>query len=239
MAILGGAKVSDKIPVIRNLLGICDRVLIGGAMAYTFSLAQGGKVGNSLVEPDKVDLAKELLAAGGEKLTLPVDTHCGDKFSGDCSKLMVEAGRIPDGFQGLDIGPKTAALYADIVKAARTIVWNGPMGVFEMPPFDAGHQGRRPGDCRRPGHEHHRRRRQRRGHRAARLRRPGLARQHGRRRQPVDARRPEVPGRRTARREVMGIARRRSGRCCSAGSAVEKGGRLRRPDGVAGHWPSA
>jgi phosphoglycerate kinase len=138
VAILGGAKVSDKIPVIRNLLGICDRVLIGGAMAYTFSLAQGGRVGGSLVEPEMVGLAEELLAEGGEKLMLPVDAHCGDTFRGDCNKLVVDAGQIPDGFQGLDIGPKTAARYAEIVESARTIVWNGPMGVFEMPPFDAG-----------------------------------------------------------------------------------------------------
>jgi phosphoglycerate kinase len=138
VAILGGAKVSDKIPVIRNLLGICDRVLIGGAMAYTFSLAQGGKVGKSLVEPEMIELAKELLAAGGDKLTLPVDSHCGDQFTSDCNKQVVASGRIPDGYQGLDIGPKTAQLYAEIVKGAKTIVWNGPMGVFEMPPFDAG-----------------------------------------------------------------------------------------------------
>ena len=138
VAILGGAKVSDKIPVIQNLLKICDKVLIGGAMAYTFSLAQGGKVGNSLVEPDKVDLAKELLAAGGSKLVLPVDTHCGDKFAADANKKIVPAGEIPDGYQGLDIGPKTAEEYARIVRGAKTVVWNGPMGVFEMPPFDEG-----------------------------------------------------------------------------------------------------
>ncbi len=138
VAILGGAKVSDKIKVIDNLLGICDKILIGGAMAYTFSLAQGGSVGGSLVEPDKVDLAKELLAKGGGKLMLPVDTHCGDAFSGDCNKQVVAAGKIPDGFEGLDIGPETAKLYAAAVKDAKTVVWNGPMGVFEMPPFDAG-----------------------------------------------------------------------------------------------------
>jgi phosphoglycerate kinase len=138
VAILGGAKVSDKINVIKNLLGICDKVLIGGAMAYTFSLAQGGQVGNSLVEPDKVELAKELLQIGGTKLMLPVDTHCGDAFDANCRKVVVEGGQIPDGFQGLDIGPKTAAAFAAVVKGAKTIVWNGPMGVFEMPPFDAG-----------------------------------------------------------------------------------------------------
>ena len=138
VAILGGAKVSDKIMVIKNLLGICDKVLIGGAMAYTFSLAQGGKIGKSLVEADKVDLAKELLASGGDKLILPVDTHAGDEFKADCNKMVVKEGQIPDDYEGLDIGPETAKLYADIVKGAKTVVWNGPMGVCEMPPFDAG-----------------------------------------------------------------------------------------------------
>jgi phosphoglycerate kinase len=138
LAILGGKKVSDKINVIKNLLRICDNVLIGGAMAYTFSLAQGGTVGDSLVEPDKVPLAKELLASGGDKLVLPVDTHCGDRFSSDCQKRITAAGEIPRGFQGLDIGPETAVQYAELVQSARTIVWNGPMGVFEMPPFDEG-----------------------------------------------------------------------------------------------------
>ena len=138
VAILGGAKVSDKINVIENLLGRCDKVLIGGAMAYTFALANGGKVGNSLVEVDKVDLAKQLIEKGGDKLVLPVDTHCGDAFSGDCNKTVVNAGEIPDGYEGLDIGPETAEVYSGLVASAKTIVWNGPMGVFEMPPFDAG-----------------------------------------------------------------------------------------------------
>ncbi len=138
VAILGGAKVSDKIKVIENLLGICDKVLIGGAMAYTFSLAQGGAVGNSLIEKEQVPLAKRLIEAGGDRLVLPVDTHCGDAFSSDCQKQVVQAGTIPDGFEGLDIGPKTAELYAGHIAPAKTVVWNGPMGVFEMPPFDAG-----------------------------------------------------------------------------------------------------
>ncbi|HCK42481.1 MAG TPA: phosphoglycerate kinase [Planctomycetaceae bacterium] len=138
VAILGGAKVSDKISVIDNLLNVCDKVLIGGAMAYTFSLAQGGKVGTSRVEPDKVDLANQLIQKGGDKLVLPVDTHCGDNFSSDCNKEVVRAGHIQDGFEGLDIGPETASLYAEIVRSAKTVVWNGPMGVFEMEPFDAG-----------------------------------------------------------------------------------------------------
>jgi phosphoglycerate kinase len=138
VAILGGAKVSDKIKVIDNLLGICDTVIIGGAMAYTFSLAMGGKVGNSLVEKDKVDLAKELMAKAGDKLMLPVDTHCGDKFSGDCNKMIVKAGEIPDGWDGFDIGPESAEKFAKLIAGAKTVVWNGPMGVFEMPPFDEG-----------------------------------------------------------------------------------------------------
>ncbi len=138
VAILGGAKVSDKINVIRNLLKICDQVLIGGAMAYTFSLAQGGKVGNSLVEKDKVELAGQLLADGGDKLLLPVDTHAGDAFQSDCQKKIVATGEIPDGYEGLDIGPQTQQLFADAVRRAKTVVWNGPMGVFEMPPFDEG-----------------------------------------------------------------------------------------------------
>ena len=138
VAILGGAKVSDKIQVIRNLLEICDKVLIGGAMAFTFSLARRGEVGRSLVELDKVELAAELIEDGGTRLVLPADTHCGDSFRPDCRKLVVNAGEIPDEYEGLDIGPATAALYTDVVEVAKTVVWNGPMGVFEMPPFDEG-----------------------------------------------------------------------------------------------------
>ena len=138
VAILGGAKVSDKIKVIENLLGICDHVLIGGAMAYTFSLATDGKVGNSLVEPDKVELAKKLIDQAGDKMRLPVDTHCGDAFDKDCKKQVCAAGEIQDDFQGLDIGPESAKQFVEIIKSAKTVVWNGPMGVFEMPPFDEG-----------------------------------------------------------------------------------------------------
>jgi phosphoglycerate kinase len=138
VAIVGGAKVSDKINVIRNLLTICDKVLIGGAMAYTFELAQGRNVAKSLVEHDYVKLAKELLKEGGDVLQLPTDTHCGDGFSSDCNKCVVAAGDIPVGFEGLDIGPETAKKYAETVLTAKTVVWNGPMGVCELPPFDAG-----------------------------------------------------------------------------------------------------
>ncbi len=146
VAIVGGAKVSSKIDVIRKLLSICDHVLIGGAMAYTFSLAQGGQVGKSLVEKDKLDLALELVREGGDRLVLPVDTHCADvDWDKDFKRLVairdprhVNAGQIPDGCEGLDIGPRTAEVYAGMLKSAKTVVWNGPMGVFECPPFDAG-----------------------------------------------------------------------------------------------------
>lgn len=138
VAIIGGKKVSDKIEVINNLLAICDKVLIGGAMAYTFALAQGGKLGKSLVEKDKLDLARELIAKGGSKLVLPLDTHCGDDFSSTCNKKVVKAGQIPDNFEGLDIGPETAKLYAATIASAKTVVWNGPMGAFEVTPFDTG-----------------------------------------------------------------------------------------------------
>jgi len=140
VAIVGGAKVSDKINVIQNLLGICDTVLIGGAMAYTFALAQGGTVGRSRVQVDKLDLARELIAMGGSKLLLPLDTVCGDDFKGTCNKQVFAAGTIPNDSQweGFDIGPATIAKYSEVIRSSKTIVWNGPMGVFEMPPFDAG-----------------------------------------------------------------------------------------------------
>jgi phosphoglycerate kinase len=140
VAIVGGKKVSDKINVIQNLLKICDKVLIGGAMAYTFSLAKGGSVGKSRVEEDKLDLARELMTEGGDKLLLPLDTHCGDDFTGTCNKQVVKAGQIPNegNWEGFDIGPETIAKYQQVIKSAKTVVWNGPMGVFEMPPFDAG-----------------------------------------------------------------------------------------------------
>jgi phosphoglycerate kinase len=137
VAILGGAKVSDKIKVIDHLLGKCDHILIGGAMAYTFLAAQGISVGTSKVELDRVDLAKELLARGKNKIVLPQDHHCGDQFAANCKKV-ISAGQIPSGMMGLDIGPQTIEQFSKIVHGAKTVVWNGPMGVFEMPPFDAG-----------------------------------------------------------------------------------------------------
>ena len=138
VAILGGAKVSDKINVIDRLLDLCDRVLIGGAMAFTFALAQGGRVGGSKVEPDKIDLARDLLRKGGQKLVLPADALCGDTLSSDSRTQVAALGSIPDELKGFDIGPATALKFAEIIATAGTIIWNGPMGVFEIPPFDTG-----------------------------------------------------------------------------------------------------
>ena len=137
VAILGGAKVSDKIAVIENLLGKADSVLIGGAMAYTFFLAQGKKIGKSLCEKDKVELARKLLAAAGPKLILPVDNVIASEMTDSAVTRVVE-GDIPDGMEGFDIGPKTIQLYESKLQSARTVVWNGPMGVFEKKPFQAG-----------------------------------------------------------------------------------------------------
>jgi len=137
VAILGGKKVSDKIGVIEALLGKCDTVLIGGAMNYTFMLAQGKKVGGSLVEADKVDEAKRLLKVGGNKLKMPVDVVAARELKEGVPTQVIE-GDIPDGLQGLDIGPKTIAEYNKVIAGAKTVAWNGPMGVFEVPPFDKG-----------------------------------------------------------------------------------------------------
>jgi len=141
VAILGGSKVSSKIGVINNLLEIADTVIIGGGMAYTFSAAQGGKVGDSLLEADWEDYANEMVAkaaAKGVKLLLPVDTVIANAFAADAESAVVASGEIPDGWQGLDIGPKTVELYCDAVKDAGTVIWNGPMGVFEFPAFAKG-----------------------------------------------------------------------------------------------------
>ncbi|MDP9173305.1 MAG: phosphoglycerate kinase [Planctomycetota bacterium] len=137
VGILGGAKVSDKINVIEQLLGKCDTLLIGGAMAYTFFLAQGKEVGKSLVERDKVELAKALLEKAKGKIKLPVDTVISDKMTDDTQTKIVE-GNIPADMEGFDIGPKTRELYKAEIAKAKTILWNGPMGVFEKKPFAAG-----------------------------------------------------------------------------------------------------
>ena len=136
VAILGGAKVSDKIEVIQNLLKVVDELLIGGAMAYTFLKALREPTGNSLVEADKVELARQILETGGAKLHLPVDHVVATELKAGAEFQVVET--IPDGTMGLDIGPKTIERYQAAVAAAKTVIWNGPMGVFEMPPFDKG-----------------------------------------------------------------------------------------------------
>ena len=140
VAILGGAKVSDKIGVISNLIEKVDTLIIGGGMAYTFFKAMGLSVGNSLCELDKVDLAKELMdkaKAKGINFLLPVDTVCADKFDNDAN-VQVSKGGVPDGWEGVDIGPESVALFSSAIKDAATVVWNGPMGVFEMPNFAVG-----------------------------------------------------------------------------------------------------
>jgi len=138
VVILGGAKVSDKIGVIQNMMKLADKVLIGGGMANTFFKAQGLEVGDSLVENEVLDTAKALLAAGGDKLVLPVDAVVGDAFDNDANRKVVRVTAVEPGWRILDIGPETIARYADILKTARTVAWNGPMGVFEMPNFAAG-----------------------------------------------------------------------------------------------------
>lgn len=137
VAILGGAKVSDKIGVIENLIDKADKILIGGGMTYTFNVARGMTIGDSIVELDKVELAKELLEKAGDKLILPVDTVCAAEFSNDAKTEILE-GNIPDGLEGLDIGPKTIELFTNELQGAKTVVWNGPMGVFELPTFAKG-----------------------------------------------------------------------------------------------------
>lgn len=141
VAILGGAKVSDKINVINALLDKVDTLIIGGGMSYTFLKAMGYTVGTSLLEEDKVDYAKEMMDKAKEKgveLLLPVDNVVADKFSADAEPVTTEDQNIPEGYMGLDIGPKTAKLYADAVKGAKTVIWNGPMGVFEFENFAKG-----------------------------------------------------------------------------------------------------
>ena len=141
LAILGGAKVSDKIEVIKNLLDKVDYLIIGGGMAYTFVKAQGNDVGTSICEMDKLDLANELIEsakAKGVKLLLPVDNVVSDGFSNDANKQTVASDAIPAGWGGMDIGPKTIALFSEAIAASKTIVWNGPMGVFEFANFAVG-----------------------------------------------------------------------------------------------------
>jgi phosphoglycerate kinase len=138
VAILGGAKISDKIGVIRNLLNIADRVLIGGGMANTFFKAQGYPMADSLVEDEALETARELLAAGSAKLRLPVDMVIADQFDDSADRKTLPVGAVPDGWRIMDVGPETVAAFSKVVAEAGTVVWNGPMGVFEMPSFAVG-----------------------------------------------------------------------------------------------------
>ena len=141
VAILGGAKVSSKISVINNLLDKVDVLIIGGGMGYTFAKAMGGQIGKSLCEDDYLQYSLDMMKKAeekGVKLLLPVDNRIGDNFSNDCNIQIVKAGEIPEGWEGLDIGPETEKLFCDAVKDAKTVVWNGPMGCFEMPNFAHG-----------------------------------------------------------------------------------------------------
>lgn len=140
-AIMGGAKVSDKILIIEQLMKRCDNIIIGGGMAYTFFKAMGGTIGSSLCEEDKLDLAKEILERAkqsGVKFYLPVDSIAGDEFKADAKTQHVQSNAIPDGWMGLDIGADAVTTYNDVIKNSKTILWNGPMGVFEMPAFANG-----------------------------------------------------------------------------------------------------
>ena len=140
-SIVGGAKVSDKILIIENLLNIADHIIIGGGMAYTFSVAQGGSIGNSLFEADRVEKCAEILAKAAEKgvqIHLPSDTLCADAFSNEANQQVCESGTIPDGWMGLDIGEKAIGAFSDVLMKSKTILWNGPMGVFEMTSYEKG-----------------------------------------------------------------------------------------------------
>jgi phosphoglycerate kinase len=141
VAVMGGAKVSDKILVIENLLKKVDKLLVGGAMTYTFLKAQGHEIGKSRCELDKLDEARRLLAMAGDKIVLPVDHVIATAPEATAEIKVIEGSDIPEGWYGMDIGPKTVALYAEIIKSAGTVVWNGPMGKFEDEPFRKGTLG--------------------------------------------------------------------------------------------------
>ena len=137
-AIMGGSKVSTKIDIIENLLTKVDNLILCGGMTYTFKKALGGKIGNSICEDDKLDLALDILAKAKEKgvnLVLAIDCVCGDKFANDANTQIVDPMNIPEGWEGMDIGPKTRELFANVIKGSKTILWNGPCGVFEFDTF--------------------------------------------------------------------------------------------------------
>src|SRR5690606_4575381 len=140
-AVMGGAKISDKILIIDKLLDRVDNLIIGGGMSYTFAKAQGGEIGDSLLEADKMDLALQLIEKAeknGVKLILPVDTITSKAFANDAEQGTAQSGKIPEGWMGLDIGPESRKLFAEVIKNSQTVLWNGPMGVFEMSSFEGG-----------------------------------------------------------------------------------------------------
>ena len=140
-AIMGGAKISDKILVIEKLLDKVDNLIIGGGMSYTFAKAFGGSIGKSICENDKLELAKEIVAKAekkGVKLYLPTDTVIADDFNNNANRKTVESNAIPDGWEGMDIGPKTVEMFSKVIESSKTVMWNGPMGVFEFPNFAIG-----------------------------------------------------------------------------------------------------
>jgi phosphoglycerate kinase len=141
VVVLGGSKVSDKLAVIEALLPKVDRLLVGGGMCFTFLAAQGHGVGSSLLEADQVDTCRRLLAEAGDRIVLPVDVVTATAFSADAETSVVDAAAIPDGLMGLDVGPRTVELFGDALAGAHTVFWNGPMGVFELAPFQAGTRG--------------------------------------------------------------------------------------------------
>jgi phosphoglycerate kinase len=138
VAILGGAKISDKIAVVENLLGKCDTLIVGGGMANTFLAAKGYNMADSLVEPGSIETAKAIMAKAGAKLLLPVDAVVADKFDAEANSQVVDVDKVPAGWRVMDIGPQSVVKYGEVLKAARLVVWNGPMGVFEMPKFAEG-----------------------------------------------------------------------------------------------------
>ncbi|MGI6316342.1 MAG: phosphoglycerate kinase [Christensenellales bacterium] len=141
VAILGGAKIKDKLGVIKNLLNKVDTLLIGGGMSYTFQVAKGGKVGNSLVDMDRIQFCRDMLKLAeekGVKIMLPVDNEASQEFSNESMHITVHSMDIPEGWEGLDIGPETRKIFADVIRKAKTVVWNGPMGVFEFPTYAVG-----------------------------------------------------------------------------------------------------
>ena len=197
VAIMGGAKVSGKIDVIENLLPKVEKLLIGGAMSYTFLRSLGHATGTSLVEADRLDEARRLLQLAGEKLVLPVDYLLADAMSATAKTQVVEGRDMPEGWGGFDIGPKTVAAYGAIIKDAGTVVWNGPVGKFEIEPFSEGTRGIAEALAAAPGSHGRRRRRDGRGGRTVRPRREDDARLDGRRSLPGIPGRQEVqlPGR--------------------------------------------